>query len=418
MVGQLRRWRAARRPTTDAGADPVERLGVGQQVGRPPLAPAHVVEEGVGGDPAQPALEGAGLIGDEAPLHSHQHLLDQVLRVVVVAAEPVRHRVEEPPVGAGDLLPGGNALRRTFGGRRTRHDNDREAGVVPGRGRPETSVRRRGPSVPRPSSSVRLPSATPSLNSFWAWPSERASFGSLAPPNSSRTTSRMMSSSGAPRFTWPRGVPRHPWRANLGPCWSASSTSPRAATAPCSTPSPTAAGADLLDLHADPDHHRARAHPRRRASAPAGGRRVAVDRIDLRRPRRRAPAHRRRRRRAVRAARRTRRWPTPSRARDDFGAWAGERRWRCRASRYGPERTLPDVRRRAFADLGARLRADASRTRPPARARSAPGRSLVAYNLWLADAGRRPRPPGRRRRPGRRRSAPSGSPSATACRCR
>src|SRR6476620_4880191 len=43
-------------------------------------------------------------------------------------------------------------------------------------------------------------SSRPAFNSFWAWPRERASFGILAPPKMMTTTSRMIRSSGAPRF--------------------------------------------------------------------------------------------------------------------------------------------------------------------------------------------------------------------------
>jgi hypothetical protein len=43
----------------------------------------------------------------------------------MVAGEPVGHRVEEPSVLSGDLIPGG----------RFRHDNERPAAMVPTRGR-------------------------------------------------------------------------------------------------------------------------------------------------------------------------------------------------------------------------------------------------------------------------------------------
>ena len=54
-----------------------------------------------------------------------------------------------------------------------------------------------GVSVPLLASS----SSEPFLNSDWALPSERASWGSLAPPKIRRMISRMIRSSGAPRFT-------------------------------------------------------------------------------------------------------------------------------------------------------------------------------------------------------------------------
>ena len=116
-----------------------------------------------------------------------------------------------------------------------------------------------------------------------------------------------------------------------------------------STRSPRRPGADLLDLHADPHHNRsvltlvgedapaAGGPGRGRAPGPAS-------------PPGRAPADRGRRRRAVRPAgrrdaRRRRRRPatgsSPGSA-DELGV---------PGFAYGPERTLPDVRRRAFRDL-------------------------------------------------------------------
>src|SRR5438105_2717676 len=62
------------------------------------------------------------------------------------------------------------------------------------------------------------PSPTPFLNSLADSPSERASFGRRAAPNSSITTRRMMSSSGAPMvYGLPViGVPAYP-RPSLHP---------------------------------------------------------------------------------------------------------------------------------------------------------------------------------------------------------
>jgi glutamate formiminotransferase len=142
-----------------------------------------------------------------------------------------------------------------------------------------------------------------------------------------------------------------------------------------------AAGADLVDVHTDPDHHRSvltlvgEAAPRAVAAE-------AVQRLDLRTH---VGAH-----------------PRigvvdvvpfvalagstdddARRARDDFCAWAGaELSLPC--FRYGPERSLPEVRRRAFAglapDCGPAIPhptagAAAVGVRPP----------MVAYNVWLAD---------------------------------
>jgi glutamate formiminotransferase len=68
-------------------------------------------------------------------------------------------------------------------------------------------------------------------------------------------------------------------------------------------------------------------------------------------------------------------------ARDAFAAWfAGELGVPC--FRYGPERTLPEVRRRAFRDLAPDLGPD--RPHPTAGACCVGARELlVAYNVWL-----------------------------------
>ena len=122
---------------------------------RAALLPADVVEEGVGGDPAEPALEGAGLVGDEASLHSHQHLLDQVLRVVVVAAQAVGHRVDEAPVRTGHLLPGG--YDPAGGGVLCAHANAGGVGWVPGRTAGTRALRASGPRARRPGRPLPCP---------------------------------------------------------------------------------------------------------------------------------------------------------------------------------------------------------------------------------------------------------------------
>ena len=60
-------------------------------------AAADHVEEQVGGDAVQPALEGAGLIVLHRPEHPDEGLLGQVLGVVLVAGQPVGQPVH--PVG-------------------------------------------------------------------------------------------------------------------------------------------------------------------------------------------------------------------------------------------------------------------------------------------------------------------------------
>jgi glutamate formiminotransferase len=70
-------------------------------------------------------------------------------------------------------------------------------------------------------------------------------------------------------------------------------------------------------------------------------------------------------------------------ARDAFAEWAG-RELALPCFRYGPERTLPDVRRRAFVDL-------VPDTGPPAPHPTAGAACigarpvLVAYNVWMAE---------------------------------
>ena len=140
-----------------------------------------------------------------------------------------------------------------------------------------------------------------------------------------------------------------------------------------------AAGPDLLDLHTDPDHHRS-VLTLIGETAPMAVARAAVERLDLRTH---AGVHPRigvvdvvpfvpLGRSTMEDARA---------ARDRFATWAGhELRLPCFL--YGPERSLPEVRRRAFTGL------------PPDRGPSAPHPTagacavgarppLVAYNVWL-----------------------------------
>jgi glutamate formiminotransferase len=141
------------------------------------------------------------------------------------------------------------------------------------------------------------------------------------------------------------------------------------------------AGGDLLDVHADPDHNRAvltlvgESAPRRVAEA-------AVARLDLRRHRGAHP-----------------RFGVVDvvpfvplagsamadavGARDRFAGWiAGE--LGVPAFLYGPERSLPDVRRHAFAGLAPD--AGPASPHPTAGAVAVGARPpLVAWNLWLAE---------------------------------
>ena len=84
----LRRRRRSgrrRRPASGAGAaagQPGRRRSSDERVEADPLLAAHLVEEEVGGDPVQPALEGAGRVGVQRPEHPDEDLLGEVLGVV------------------------------------------------------------------------------------------------------------------------------------------------------------------------------------------------------------------------------------------------------------------------------------------------------------------------------------------------
>jgi glutamate formiminotransferase len=141
-----------------------------------------------------------------------------------------------------------------------------------------------------------------------------------------------------------------------------------------------AAGPDLLDLHADAHHHRC-VLTLRGDEAPRRVAAVAVERIDLRvhrgvHPRLGAldvvpfvPLEGSTMADAVTA-------------RDAFGRWAAER-FGLPCFRYGPERSLPEVRRAAFVQLAPDF--GPGRPHPTAGACAVGARGpLVAYNLWLA----------------------------------
>ena len=143
-----------------------------------------------------------------------------------------------------------------------------------------------------------------------------------------------------------------------------------------------AAGDDLLDVHADADHHRAVLTLVGEA-APRSVARAAVEAIDLRKH---AGAHPR-----FGAVDVVPFVPlgsstidTAVRARDDFARWAADTLG-LPCFLYGPERTLPEVRRGAFAtlspDTGPLV------PHPTAGAVAVGARPLlVAYNLWLVES--------------------------------
>lgn len=137
---------------------------------------------------------------------------------------------------------------------------------------------------------------------------------------------------------------------------------------------------DLLDLHTDPDHHRS-VWTLRGEDAPRRLTRAAVERLDLAEHRGAHP-----RIGVVDVVPFVSLGPTPATearaARDRFAAWAGHE-LRLPSFAYGPERTLPEVRRRAFDGLAPT--AGPGRPHPTAGAVAVGARGvLVAYNLWLA----------------------------------
>ncbi len=143
-----------------------------------------------------------------------------------------------------------------------------------------------------------------------------------------------------------------------------------------------AAGRDCLDVHADPFHHRA-VFTLVGVEAPRALAAEAVARIDLRRHHGVHP-----RLGVVDVA------PFIAlegsteadalAARDAFGEWAAGTLG-VPGFAYGPERSLPDVRRHAFTDLAPTWGPPAPH--PTAGAACVGARPLlVAYNVWLVDA--------------------------------
>lgn len=140
------------------------------------------------------------------------------------------------------------------------------------------------------------------------------------------------------------------------------------------------AGSDLLDVHRDPDHNRSvltlvgEEAPRAVAAA-------AIERLDLRSHDGAHP-----RIGVVDVVPFVALGDTPDdetvAARDRFGTWAAAE-IDLPGFAYGPERALPEVRRRAFVDLTPTWGPAAPHPTAGAVAVGARG-LLVAYNLWLA----------------------------------
>lgn len=142
-----------------------------------------------------------------------------------------------------------------------------------------------------------------------------------------------------------------------------------------------AAGGDLLDVHSDPDHNRS-VLTLVGEDAPRAVARAALERLDLRRH---AGAHPRIG--VLDVVPFVPLGDTPMSAaiaaRDEFAVWAGDE-LDLPCFLYGPERSLPDVRRGAFTTLTP----DTGPSSPhPSAGAAAVGarRLLVAYNLWLSE---------------------------------
>ena len=95
-----------------AGAGTREPVGalVGEGVEADPLLAARLVEEQVGGDAVQPALEGAGGVRRQRAEDAHEHLLGEVLGVVAVPGQAVGQPVDPVGVPRDDLVPGGDGI--------------------------------------------------------------------------------------------------------------------------------------------------------------------------------------------------------------------------------------------------------------------------------------------------------------------
>lgn len=143
-----------------------------------------------------------------------------------------------------------------------------------------------------------------------------------------------------------------------------------------------AGGDDVLDVHRDSDHNRAVLT----LYGEAAPRAVAEEAVRLIDVRAHAGAHPRIG--AVDVVPFAPLGDTPFdeaiAARDRFARWAGEA-LALPCFLYGPERTLPDIRRAAFSSLGPDTGPAAPH--PTAGACAVGARPvLVAYNLWLADS--------------------------------
>lgn len=142
-----------------------------------------------------------------------------------------------------------------------------------------------------------------------------------------------------------------------------------------------AAGTDLLDVHSDPHHHRT-VLTMVGTSAPRAVARLAVERIDLRRHRGAHP-----RLGVVDVVPfvplEGSSFADAIGARDAFARWLADE-LHVPSFLYGPERSLPEIRRRAWIDLTPDVVPHGA-ARDSAGAACVGVRSvLIAYNVWLA----------------------------------
>lgn len=142
-----------------------------------------------------------------------------------------------------------------------------------------------------------------------------------------------------------------------------------------------AGGADVLDVHSDPDHHRS-VVTMVGEIAPRAVARAAIERIDL-------GAHRGAHPRIgavdvvpfVPLAGST--FADALAARDAFAAWAAAELG-VASFLYGPERTLPEIRRRAGVDLAPDVLPGGSPSTSAGVMCVGARELLVAYNVWMA----------------------------------
>ena len=236
-----------------------------------------------------------------------------------------------------------------------------------------------------------------SIELLWAWPERAGQLRQLGAAEDQQDDEQDDQQFGCPSSRSPayrsdgRSVSRAACRR-----WNVWSTSARGAGPTSSTPSPPLPATACSTC------------TRRRTTTASvltlagedAARAVAAEAVERARPaapRRRPPPDRRRRRRAVRAGRAALTSVEAVAARDRFAAWAGPS-LDLPCFLYGPERTLPDVRRAAFAALAP----DTGRRRPhPTAGACAVGARAAARGLQPVAGRARPR-----RRPRDRRGAP------------